>query len=1382
MANGHKRLLKAVITILVSLNLVLSPTFFDRAYGSATSGLEKSKLAPPLTLGKQANGKTAELARLVSGSRIRTELTVPEGQPEGFFTNDIHGYRIDELFAKPVEQIPDVVVKAITKKLDEYIAERKLLGAVVKDFGATDIDIHVTHRYGEVNAAVQRLILDAMKEGVLKAQELGLLKEGIDINSMSLADLAKALRVKYQAHSITERGSEPVVMAKIVGAGIGAANIKLYHEFFMPGSTPLQKLGFVPKGKKGVRGFRAIVRKTEDVLKGNFDGPVWEFEVSSAFEDAEGKKYPSKDESRELLALASQPNDFQIMAIYTVEGSTITSTEPIVSVVYQPAYGEEGNLRTLNPTFICRSQSGADAVGGVASMFYDVNFVPGGPNGERYVVTRPVTLKEARKAPKEGTAHVVIYGWQSELNGVIPREKGEVIDHVAINPPALGPERELADFLAKVMTTHQHDQPYIAPFAAQAQVDPLRKVQSHLFSRAPKEADIDSFMDEVEAKVDSGELLSVTDDKADMGGMFGHNFTPQYMLAIDLATVLEAKEKGSLTDGNIIGAKDQERLRRGITMSIGDDSHLLMLGDKSRNSAQSHQLSFLAFTRGYLASMVGNTNEFDPTKKFEKPKKPYGRGQDFAGKEAKAAMANPYFYSQISERFFEILREVMPQDYMQMVNNMEKGWRHWQNTKQETALSDPFSGNVSQQGIGSARYLVDIAGGEREFGILAGDKMGPAALNRPIREGVYVALAAGEFENGLVFEIWDAKAFDEHGNIPIEELPELFADVADAITSLKEAEHIAFVKGSYKDGVLRSDLSVAEKERTAELLKKAGYVPSKRIFLDAQADKDAVYLYLADSDRFNIKQVWAKKNAGWDIENPQDYLDRPILGSSVTKLGILAGGEYIGKDDPVMVGNMKLMQHIYEFLRTNPLIIQGDMNGSHWLAAIPTAAKYAVASKESHPILVGLRYTLSDDGKALAKVDDIFGSRDFSSIRRRMFKFDFEFKRAQLGGQFEPYGTNWLTVEASYPLAKLLRALQAPDSSFLVKNKSADERTTRPTGIVTETAQLFEVVAALPESATTRLVRGEGTPVRLFRDILSNPELEVFTIAKLISLSKKIISERTVRREVEALLDFGLIRVNKLARSNQPALYQMDEAIMAIIPEQRKEITSIPLLDKPSLTEEENKGLKEEISALLAKFTGDTNLAYRYADMQDTIKTGSNRVIILQPHMIAESIGFRIYLENLIANAQGRITVIIDGSQIQPDKVDEFLALTGLDREGKGYKVVTDAKDIEALRSTALTTVESQSDNDIVVVGTDVYLTNWQQYSNIRKLQVNELKTSEEANLGILPAAVSIALGIPASEILEQVPNTNTYILMPGSVSAIYSQQLAGYKAQLGAK
>jgi fructose 1,6-bisphosphatase len=1023
-----KKIFVGFIAVVTISFLFLSPTDYNQLY-TPRGVIDKNEIL--------------RLVRDTNPLHIRTEFTVPEGQAENFFTNDYQSYRIGELLATPLEQIPDEVVIAIRAKLDQDIAEGKILSAEVRDFGGTDIDIHVTHKYGELNAAVQRVILEAMREGVLKANELGLLRQDIDVASMSLSELAKVLRVKYVSHSITERPSEPVVMVKMIGAGIGAANIKLYHEFFITGSTPLQKLGFVP-GKAGVRGFRAIVRRTEDVLKGNFDGPVWEFEKSAA-STVDGIDYPSKDESLELLALASQPNDFLITAIYPVEGSKLTSDEPLVSVVYQPVYGEEGKLRTLNPTFICRSQSGGDAVGGIAGIFDEPNFVPGGPNGEYFVVTKPVTLEEARKAPEEGTASVVIYGWQSK-NGVIPQEEGNIIDHVGMNLPAVQYERNLADWLASVMRTHKDEQPYLSAFAAQQRVAPLREAQAHLFIRAPRETDIDPFMDEVEAKVARGEFLSVTDDKADMGGKFGHNFTPPYMLAIDLATVMEAVENGTLSDGNIIGYINKARLA-GTTMSIGDDSHVLMLGDKSRNSAEAHQLSFLAFTRGYYAAVVNG-------------EKPYGLGQDYQGVEAQAAKANPIFYSRFTERFFEILREVMPSDYMGMVDKMEAGWREWQKTNEEaTVLPEPFSGNVSQQGIGTARYLMDIKGGERTFDVLAGDKMGPAALNRVIREGVYSALNAGEFENGLVFEIWDAKAFDENGDIPIEKLPESLADVTDYITSLQESDQ-NFVTGCYTDGRLRTDLTETDKVKLAKLIKQAGYVPTERIFLDAQQDKEAIYLYLADSDRFNIKQIWTKKRADWNINNPQVYLNRPILGSSVTKLGILAGGEYVGKDDPVMVGDTTLMEYIYAFLRDNPLIIQGDMNGSHWLGAIPTAFSNAVASKDSHPILVGFRYTLSDDGKSLAHVESVFDSTDFDSIREKMFKFNFRFKQAQLGGQFEPYGTNWRTVEASYPLANLLRALQAPDSPFLVSNKPESEQPEgilRAIAIINRIRELFNV-------------------------------------------------------------------------------------------------------------------------------------------------------------------------------------------------------------------------------------------------------------------------------------------------------------------------------------
>lgn len=1076
----------------------------DKSYRQQVETLEISTPLPTLTYLKPEGW-----AKLFA---IRTELKVPEGQAKEIFTNVLHTYNISELLTKPLGQIPDSVVNAVREKLKQDVAEGKILTAVVNDFGGTVISVHVTHRYGELNAAVHRVALEAVKEGLLKAQDKGLLKQEIDVASMSLDDLAKELGVMSNEYSVKERDSEPVVMATIIGGGIGAANIKLYHQFFVPGSTPLQKLG-LPSSP----GFRAIVRRTEDILKGNFEGPAWEFETAEGRTTKDGKPIDSRFESIRLLALAGQPNDYQITEVYPVEGSKLPTNEALATVVYQPVYGKDGKLRALNPTIIYRSQSGADAVGGVGNMMVDANFVPGGEKGEHFVATKVVSLKEARRAPKEGIANVVVYGWMSKQNGVISTE--EIGDFAARDPDAVKPYRNRADKLAKVMTTHKDDQPYIAPFAAQERVEKIRKQQAKYFERAPKEADIDPRMTDVEAKVASGEYTAVVDDKSDMGGDWGHQGVPKYMLAIYRATAIWAVEKGMITYGNIVGFLDLLRVPMGMNMGVGDDGHILMLGDKSRNSAEAHQLSFLAFTRAYLGAFVSG-------------EKPYGLAQDYAGKEAKAAKANPYFYSKFDERFFEILREVMPNEYISMVDKMEKGWKEWQVSSKGVTLPPPFSGNVSSQGMGSARYTLDTANGEKEFDIVAADKAGPAGLNRIIREGVYAALAAvrsgkdkiDELVNGAVFEIWDAKAFDEHGNIPINELPELFADVADAITSLKNQVDQDFVKNSYADGKLKSNLAQADKVKLAKLLKQAGYVPAKRIYLDAEKDKVAIYLYLADSDRFNIKHVWSKRKAGWDINNPQAYLGKPLLGSSVTKLGILAGGEYIGKDDPVMVGNSKLMKYVHEFLRTNFVILQGDMNGSHWPAVVPVALKYAIATTDSHPIIVGLHYTVSEDGKSLVNVEDAYAKKEYSSIRRQIHEFNFLYKIAQLGGQFEPYGTNVLTVEASYPLAKLIREITAPNSPYLVKNKPG----VRTIGLMGEivdlmnTATGFLTMPSAPEDWTgadesaQKLVKSS---LRLQSSGVSRKlDEDVFSAAKDITNQKVVLINASVLRSDPSLI------------------------------------------------------------------------------------------------------------------------------------------------------------------------------------------------------------------------------------------------------------------------
>ncbi|HXV28200.1 MAG TPA: fructose 1,6-bisphosphatase, partial [bacterium] len=458
------------IALLVTLGLLCPPSGYSaRQIGTAKSSNVLDLFSRTLLL----NGSPRSEVRQI---RFGFE------KPQKYFTNSYASYKISNLLAKPVDQIPDEVVNEIEASLESQEKAGRIRSYIVHDFSGTEVDIHVTQVYGEMNASIHRLMLDAFRQGLLKAQELNLLN--VDIRTLSNEELFRRLNVTANDDSKVERPSESVVIAKGIGVGIGAANIKLFKEFAVPHSTPLQKLGLSKSP-----GFRFRVKRTQDILNGILDGPEWEFEIS---EDQRNENQTivrrGINETVKLLALASQPNDYQITAVYPVEGGSLPSTEAVATVIYQPVFAN-GKQPALNPTIIYRSQSGADAVGGIASIAFAVNFVPGGQNGEYFVATYPATLQEARKKPdsNKGIGYFVAYGYQSRKGGEVPKEGYE--DLVAQNYPAYNPERRLATQLAKIMASHGDAQPFLSPHAAEARVEHLREEQEPLFTVAPKESE-----------------------------------------------------------------------------------------------------------------------------------------------------------------------------------------------------------------------------------------------------------------------------------------------------------------------------------------------------------------------------------------------------------------------------------------------------------------------------------------------------------------------------------------------------------------------------------------------------------------------------------------------------------------------------------------------------------------------------------------------------------------------------------------------------------------------------------------------------------------------------------------------------------------------------
>ncbi len=327
----------------------------------------------------------------------------------------------------------------------------------------------------------------------------------------------------------------------------------------------------------------------------------------------------------------------------------------------------------------------------------------------------------------------------------------------------------------------------------------------------------------------------------------------------------------------------------------------------------------------------------------------------------------------------------------------------------------------------------------------------------------------------------------------------------------------------------------------------------------------------------------------------------------------------------------------------------------------------------------------------------------------------------------------------------------------------------------------------------TPTARGTGAPVRGLRQIWKSFRDKPFTLIDLVNDAEANglrISKSTIEREVvDVLVQVGLARRVSDSRGSIGAAYQLDERVRALDEEQFESLASDELLNKPSLNADELEKIditrRVYFNNILAAFLGDQWLAFSFNNISHSFKAQqskdtSTKVIILQPEMIGESLGFGISLEKLIKETDGKVRVIIDGSQISPDKVDEFLAFTGLSREGEGYRVVTDIKEIESLKGLAIET--AKEDGNIIVVGREDYIRTWSPHPEVLKLLVRIPQAFKEANLGVLPAALSLVFGDPLKLVEKFGDIDNTYIMIQTAVSQRYSETLDAYQKQLRAK
>ncbi|MGH7830334.1 MAG: fructose 1,6-bisphosphatase, partial [Candidatus Binatia bacterium] len=465
-------------------------------------------------------------------------------------------------------------------------------------------DLHIqinTLGEGLHNSKVHKLAYDAANAALADAQQRHLYHpiDGQDLFRLSPSERIAAMRLRPVEFPFTERGAEPIIIAKLINGAVGAFNRMLFNLFFHPDKGSHQRLD-------GAR-FMAIVENVPDLVAGKRERRLYAF-GDRPQEERLFLVYPFLSDELEmdrdqvgdwgeLLSMVANPVEWAISAVYAVQGRFVihgknwqaTRHEPVAVVSVESA--SPGSIPE-DPVAIVRLQSGLPAVGeSHFNLGADFHYTVGGPGGGYHVGVMPVTMAQAQaQSREEGTAKIVAYTYQSYDQGRIPPDH-DVIDLFAQDSVQTEWLQQEAREFIQLMVQHGAFQPYLtaeeAERRARARADQLKS----LFKPIPsgEKGEVDPLV----AKANrAAQGLTLSDIKADAGGKVGHT-TP--------VTLFEFAARASLTE-----AQEQGLIQDFQVFSVGDDLHLLMYHRHGVDSNDIHLLAFRAFWRVvWITELIG---------------------------------------------------------------------------------------------------------------------------------------------------------------------------------------------------------------------------------------------------------------------------------------------------------------------------------------------------------------------------------------------------------------------------------------------------------------------------------------------------------------------------------------------------------------------------------------------------------------------------------------------------------------------------------------------------------------------------------------------------------------------------------------------------------
>ena len=806
-------------------------------------------------------------------------------------------------------ELPSQIIDVAREVLDRKIEEGQLRGAFVQGFGQ-DLHMHLSTYSGDLQQADSLTVssqaaLAAGLKALEEAHAMGLgSAEAEKLSSLPPHTQATALNLRSLNFPYTERGAEPIFVAKAINASWGFFNRGLFNLYFNPDKGSGRRI----EGND----FLGIVESIED-LKSN-KPEVRTFEFAPGYVN-------------EMIALIADADEWRLSRVYAVRGKF--GEGPLSK---EPAAAVSGGV---DPVWIGRSQSGLPAIGEFTQAAGEFFFAPGGENGHYRVGLMPVSFQEARTlSSSPGTARVVAYAYQSYDQGRIPSEK-DVVDVFAQNRAETSRVQREATRLISHMVSHERFEPYLNPTAAEECA--MRELEN-LKGRFETIPDQDGLLEASNQRAS----FTLSDIKADSGGKVGHTSPPNHFRSVAEASLEEAKALKLIHDTSEL-------------IEVGDDGHLLMSHAKGVDNNEIHLFAYRTFFRQvWVAEILGY--------------KWYGLGQDLVG-EASAGSTTEEL-ANLTDEFMELLEGALPEAERRQVDRLKDAYREWKSGKGEGHKPlEVFSGNVSGQGPGFAELPLMGAG---RIGLLAMDKTGPSAFNLPIWWSLNRAHKDGSLRRhiektggtGIVIEIWDV---ENH----------------------------------------------------------------KRGFLDLESEPLSIQNLLGAIERFNIKRIWSRTGEKWDPAQTQGSLDEILLAASTEKLAVITGGEYRGKDDPVLLAVEPLAQALNLFMRDRFYLTQGDGRGSHFMFPTPLAFEDAIATINSRAVAVAAWITIDTSGE-IRRFHDEFADPIYEVARDRAYELNKAIWDAQ-GGNFIPVGVGSAKVEQSYPLAQTLARITASDSEFISK-------------------------------------------------------------------------------------------------------------------------------------------------------------------------------------------------------------------------------------------------------------------------------------------------------------------------------------------------------------